>query len=94
MKTLSQLDTFTRAYIECALWSSNDNAKSYMESEKMNRLGGVRYGNKRANRGAYTITAAHEEVVNAMPALLEGKITPEEAMALLHGYDIKNERLG
>lgn len=28
MKTESQprLDTFTRAYIECALWSSNDNA--------------------------------------------------------------------
>lgn len=24
MKTLTELDTFTRAYIECALWSSND----------------------------------------------------------------------
>lgn len=26
MKTFSQLDTFTRSYIECALWSSTDNA--------------------------------------------------------------------
>lgn len=26
MKTKPELDTFTRAYIECALWSSTDNA--------------------------------------------------------------------
>lgn len=26
MKTLEQLDSFTRAYIECALWSSTDNS--------------------------------------------------------------------
>ena len=26
MKTLTELDTFTRAYIKCALWSSTDNA--------------------------------------------------------------------
>lgn len=24
MKTIASLDTFTRAYLECALWSSND----------------------------------------------------------------------
>lgn len=26
MKTLSEIDTFTRAYIECALWSSTDHS--------------------------------------------------------------------
>lgn len=41
-KTLTELDTFTRAYIACALWSSTDNAddsggepldKNYSESD-------------------------------------------------------------
>jgi hypothetical protein len=41
----------------------------------------------------YTPTAEHDAVVKAMPALLSGEITPEEAMALLHTYDVKQQRL-
>jgi len=46
------------------------------------------------------ITEAHQAVINAMGGLLYGNqggyqaITPEEAMARLHTYDVMKERLG
>lgn len=66
-----------RALATAAERMGRNNAKSYIASAAMNQLPGVRYGNKAARRGAYTITQAHEEIVNAMPALLAGKITPK-----------------
>lgn len=44
-------------------------------------------------RGGYTITEAHRRVIDAMNALLEGTISPDDAMALLHyDYGIDRER--
>ena len=40
----------------------------------------------------FTVTDAHARVVETMPAVLAGKITPEHAMAVLHEYDVLNER--
>lgn len=69
-----------------------NNCKSYTESAAFNKLPGIRRTNTQARRGHYTITHEHEEIVNAMPALLAGTITPEEAMALLHGYGVMQQR--
>lgn len=44
--------------------------------------------------GGYTITPEHQEIVDAMPKVLSGEITPEEAMALLWQYDTMRQRLG
>lgn len=37
-------------------------------------------------------SAEHRAVIQAMPDLLAGKITPEEAMSLLHEYDVLKQR--
>jgi len=42
--------------------------------------------------GGYSITAAHQEVIEAMPLVLSGEITPEEAMALLWRDDVMRQR--
>jgi hypothetical protein len=42
----------------------------------------------------YVPTPAHILVVEAMPKLAGGEITPEEAMALLHTHDVFKERMG
>lgn len=57
------------------------------------RSGIYRPGNRYV-RGGYTITDAHKAIIDAMPQVLDGRITPEQAMALLHTYDAMKERLG
>lgn len=41
----------------------------------------------------FAVTAAHRAVVDAMPAVLAGRMTPEAAMALLWTHDVMRERL-
>jgi hypothetical protein len=40
----------------------------------------------------YTISEAHQRVIDTMDALGSDKITPEQAMAVLHEYDILQAR--
>lgn len=81
-----------RALEHAAERIGRNNAASYLRSAAFNDLPGVQLSNRKAKRGAYTITPEHRELVEALPALLSGKITPEEAMALLHGYDTMKQR--
>jgi len=52
---------------------------------------------QRAGRAASTfrfvVTEHHVEVIAAMPKVLDGTITPEDAMALLWQYDTMKQRL-
>lgn len=41
----------------------------------------------------FHVSEAHAAVVAAMPRVLSGAITPEEAMGLLHTHDVLTERL-
>lgn len=50
--------------------------------------------NERIVGGRYSITAEHKAVIEAMPRVLDGHMTPDEAMALLHQYDVLKQRLG
>lgn len=91
-------DTSTLAQVYNALQTAaqriaRNNAPTYLRSAEMNRLPGIRRTNQNAGRGAYTITPEHEKIVKAMPALLAGEITPEEAMAMLHEYDTFKQRI-
>ena len=52
---------------------------------KRNRKGKVVQG--------YTLTEAHKRVVDTIDDLSRNRITPEEAMAVLHEYDVMKERL-
>jgi hypothetical protein len=48
----------------------------------------------RNKRSLYIPTGEHVTVVEAMPKVLAGEMTPEEAMALLHQYDVMKQRTG
>lgn len=52
---------------------------------------------KKARRSPSTfrfhVTDAHAAVVAAMPQVLSGAITPEEAMSLLNTHDVQTEKL-
>ena len=51
------------------------------------------YRGRRYEEHMGSITRAHQQIVDAMPALLADKITPEEAMALLWDHDVMEQRL-
>ncbi len=42
----------------------------------------------------YSITKAHQDLVEAMPKVLSGELDPEAAMNLLRRGDVLEERLG
>jgi hypothetical protein len=62
-------------------------------AEKMGKSGYKAHTVSKYAKHPYTPSAEHAEIVKAMPALLSGQITPEEAMALLHQYDTLKQRL-
>ena len=45
------------------------------------------------NTYRYTPSEAHVTVIEAMPMVLDGTIGVEEAMAILHDYDVFKERM-
>ena len=49
---------------------------------------------KSKNTFRFTVTEEHRQIVEAMPKVLKKEITPEEAMGLLHDYDVMKQRLG
>lgn len=53
----------------------------------------VRKGRKK-HTYRYTPTEEHERVIKASSDVLKGRITPEQAMAMLHEYDIFKQRMG
>ena len=40
----------------------------------------------------YHVTPTHKHVIDTMGELIEGKITPDMAMAVVHEYDVRKER--
>lgn len=42
----------------------------------------------------YRITAEHAELIEAMPKVLSGEISVDDAMALLHQHDTMKQRIG
>lgn len=42
----------------------------------------------------FTVTAEHREIVDAMPEVAAGRMSPEKAMGLLWQYDTMKQRLG
>lgn len=60
-----------------------------------NRIGSNNYraGLYKPSRKGYSITAEHAAVVDAMPKVLSGELTPDQGMALLHDYDVMKQRL-
>lgn len=42
----------------------------------------------------YQVTEAHAEIVAAMPKVLDGSMTVEEANNLVNSYDVQKQRLG
>jgi hypothetical protein len=53
---------------------------------KYNRKGQVVHG--------YRLTEAHERVLDTLNAYCRGKLTKNDAMAVLHEYDVSKARLG
>lgn len=49
---------------------------------------------QRHKRSLYIPTGEHCAVVEAMSKVLSGEMSPEEAMALLHQYDVMKQRIG
>jgi hypothetical protein len=55
------------------------------------------YGNGKFKPGkpiSYRITQAHQDIIDAMPKVLSGEMSCEEAMALINSYDANKQRLG
>ena len=49
---------------------------------------------RRNGRSIYLPTAEHCAVVEAMGQVLAGEMSPDDAMNLLHQYDVMQQRLG
>jgi hypothetical protein len=58
--------------------------KAGLYKVKRNRKGVVIRG--------YTLTPEHQEVITAIDALSRDLISPEDAMCVLHGYEVLNSR--
>ena len=58
--------------------------------------GNYRVRRNRAGRvtSGYSITPEHKSLVDMMPRVCAGKVSPNDAMALLHDYDVLKQRLG
>lgn len=63
------------------------------------RMGANNYAAQvKANKGKppkrFHVTPEHQCVIDAMPKVLSGKISVDEAMAMLHEYETEKQRLG
>ena len=47
---------------------------------------------KRKSTFRFTVTDIHQEIVDTMPMVLNGKMSMESAMALLHTHDAMEQR--
>lgn len=64
-------------------------------AEKMGKIAYAKdkaAGKTKKRNYRFTPTQEHQDIISAMPKVLSGEITPEEAMAMLHQYDVFNQR--
>ncbi len=61
-------------------------------ADRMGKSGHRAHAVSKYRKQPYTPTAEHSAIIKAMPALLAGEISPEEAMAMLHEYDTLKQR--
>lgn len=70
-------------------------------AERMGQFGKDSYYKKHKLTGGFSLsygklhftpTQEHKDVVDAMPKVLSGAMSPEEGMALLHQYDVFQQR--
>lgn len=61
-------------------------------AERMGKSGYKAHTLSKFRKTPFNPSAEHRVVIQAMPDLLAGKITPEEAMCLLHEYDVLKQR--
>jgi hypothetical protein len=68
--------------------------KKVAETIGMNHFRSGRYKvtGKGKNRKSYTITDTHKSVVDAMPKVLDGSMSVEEAFALILSPEVEQER--
>lgn len=59
---------------------------------KRKQAGGYSLGGKRPGKLHFIPTQEHRDVVDAMPKVLSGKMSPEAGMALLHQYEVFQQR--
>lgn len=62
-------------------------------AERMGRNGYAAHLKSKRAKQPYTPTQDHADIVKAMPALLAGTLSPNDAMAMLHEYDTAKQRL-
>lgn len=66
-------------------------------STAADRIGANNYRLQRASfsgrKFRFHVTPEHREIVEAMPKLLSGAMSPDEAMALLWQYDTMKQRI-
>lgn len=67
------------------------------------RMGANNYGaqvrahqeaGRKASTFRFTVTPEHDMVVKAMPLVLTGKLSADDAMSMLHEYDVLKQRIG
>jgi len=51
-----------------------------------------RRGVYKPRKGGYTITDNHKRIIEAMPSVLQGRMSPEEAVAIVTECEVMNER--
>ena len=49
---------------------------------------------RRRSTFRFTVTDAHRRVVDAMGEVMRGTLTPEQAMAVIHEYEVNEQRFG
>jgi hypothetical protein len=62
-------------------------------AERMGKSGYAAHCASRHNKLPFRPSSEHQEVMAAMPMVLSGTMSPEEAFALLHQYDVFNQRM-
>jgi hypothetical protein len=63
-------------------------------AHRMGRNGYAAHLKSKRAKLPYTPTQEHRDLCDAMPRLLAGTLSPNDAMAMLHGYDTLKQRLG
>ena len=63
-------------------------------AKNFRRLGPTQRNRQGHIVGGYYVTAEHAAVVAAMPQVLSGEMSPDEALSLLRQYAVVQQRLG
>lgn len=64
-----------------------------MAADRMGKSGYAAHKAGKHGKRPFSPSQEHVSIMEAMPKLLAGAITPEEAMAMLHEHDTMKQRL-